>query len=225
MRLVDCYIPVLALVRQFVSQPQGEAPALAARLQPLLAAAQQDATALGSSDEEIRAALFAVAAWVDEAVLTCDWAGAGDWQRCLLQRQIFDVSNAGVAFFERLAALGAGHAAVQEVFVLCLSMGFKGRYGHGGDARELAGIRLRSMRNVLSHASAGGQADVASLVFPGAEGGVEPEAAARSRRPRWLPSGESLLFMAVPLLVLAVLYAIFFLLIRQQVHAVLPLIR
>ena len=224
MRLVDCFIPVLAVVRRFVDAPGDDAPTLAARLQPMLAAAQHDAIALGVSEEEVRGALFAVSAWVDEALLTCDWPAAEGWQRLLLQRQFFGVSNAGVAFFERLAALGDDRADVAEVYVLCLSMGFKGRFGHGGDARELADLRLRAMRRVLAHASANGLSDAATLVFPG----VKSEAlalAAPVRRSRWRPSRLSVMVLSISLLTLLVLYLVFFSILRQQVHAILPLIR
>ena len=224
MKLVDCFIPVLAVVRQFIQEPRDDAPVLAARLQPLLAAAQQEALAIGTTEEDMRSALFAVAAWVDETLLTCDWPAVEAWQRLLLQRQFFGLSNAGVAFFERLAKLGDGQADVEEVYVLCLSMGFKGRFGHGGDARELADIRLRAMRRVLAHASANGLPEAAALVFPGVQAATPPDTGV-ARRPRWMPSRLSAAVLTISLSVLVVLYFIFFSILKQQVHAILPLIR
>ena len=224
MKLVDAFIPVLAVVRQFIQEPRDEAPALAARLEPLLAAAQQDALAIGTTEEDTRSALFAVAAWVDETLLTCDWPAAQAWQRQLLQRQFFGISNAGVAFFERLAQFGDGQADVEEVYVLCLSMGFKGRFGHDGDARELANIRLRAMRRVLAHASANGMHEATALVFPGVKAET-PTGASGTRRWRWMPSRLSVVVLTVPLLVLVILYLIFFSILKQQVHSILPLIR
>lgn len=224
MRLVDCFIPVFAVVRAFVAEPHDDAPALAARLQPLLVTAQQEAIALGASEEDVRAALFAVAAWVDETLLTCGWSAADGWQRLLLQRQFFGISDAGVAFFDRLGKLGDAQADVEEVYVLCLSMGFAGRFGHGGDVRELSDIRLRAIRRVLAHASAKGLSDTAALVFPGVQP-VTPQATNGTRRWRWMPSRLSLVVLTVPLLVLVLLYLIFFLILKQQVHAILPLIR
>jgi type VI secretion system protein ImpK len=224
MRLVDCFIPTLAVVRQFAEAPQDDALVLADRLQPLLAAAQHDALALGASEDDVRSALFAAAAWIDETLLTCDWPDAQAWQRLLLQRQFFGVSNAGVAFFERLAGLAEARAEVAEVYVLCLSMGFKGRFGHGGDVRELADIRLRAMRRVLAHASANGVPEAETLVFPSAKAHETPRAAA-VRRSRWMPSRLSVAVLSISLLALLILYLVFFSLLRQQVHAILPLIR
>lgn len=249
MKLVDAFIPVLAVVRQFALAPDQDAPAMAARLQPLLAQAQQDALAIGTPEEDLRNALFAVAAWVDETLSTCDWPQAASWQRHLLQRQFFNVTNAGVAFFERLARLGDSQvdvqanartdvradmgadvrADVQEVYVLCLSMGFTGRYGHGahGDAaRALADIRLRAMRHVLAQASARGlpAAEAAALVFPGAELKT-PGGMGTAPRRRFALSRLSVLVLSVPVLVLCGLYLVFFLVLRHDVHAVLPLIR
>lgn len=241
MKLVDCFIPVLAVVRQFVQGPQApqdDAATLAARLQPLLAAAQQQAVAIGVPEEDVRGALFAVAAWTDEALLTCGWPHAPAWQRMLLQRQFFGVSNGGVAFFERLAAFGDGHADVQEVYVLCLSMGFRGRFGyqsdgvdagdeaHAGqarDSRELADLRLRAIRRVLAHASARGVPEAAALVFPGVK--PTPSAGPGRHRARWLPSRLSVAVLSISLLALVALYFVFFSILKQQVHAVLPMIR
>lgn len=232
MKLVDAFIPVLAVVRQFALAPDQDAPAMAARLQPLLAQAQHDALAIGTPEDDLRAALFAVAAWVDETLSTCDWPQAAGWQRHLLQRQFFNVTNAGVAFFERLARLGDAQADVQEVYVLCLSMGFTGRYGHGahdgdGDAvRALADIRLRAMRGVLAQASARGlpAAEAAALVFPGVALKA-PEGMGTAPRRRFALSRLSVLVLTVPVLVLCGLYLVFFLVLRHEVQDILPLIR
>jgi type VI secretion system protein ImpK len=228
-KLVDAFIPVLAVVRQFVLAPNQDAPVMAARLQPLLAQAQHDALAIGTPEDALRNALFAVAAWVDETLSTCAWPQAAGWQRHLLQRQHFDVSNAGVAFFERLAGLGDAQPDVQEVYVLCLSMGFKGRFGHGDDGdtvRALADIRLRAMRHVLAHASARGMpaAEAAALVFPGVELKA-PDGLGPTPRRRFTLSRLSVLVLTVPVLVLCGLYLVFFLVLRHEVQAILPLIR
>jgi type VI secretion system protein ImpK len=229
MKLVDAFIPVLAVVRQFALAPDQDAPAMAARLQPLLAQAQQEALAIGTPEDDLRGALFAVAAWVDETLSTCDWPQAAGWQRHLLQRQFFNLSNAGVAFFDRLARLGDTQADVQEVYVLCLSMGFTGRFGHGGQGdavRALADIRLRAMRGVLAHASARGlpAAEVAALVFPGVEL-TAPEGTGTAPRRRFALSRLSTLVLTMPVLVLCGLYLVFFLVLRNEVQAILPLIR
>jgi type VI secretion system protein ImpK len=236
-KLVDAFIPVLAVVRQFALAPDQDAPAMAARLQPLLAQAQHDALAIGTPEEDLRNALFAVAAWVDETLSTCDWPQAASWQRHLLQRQFFNVTNAGVAFFDRLAKLGDVqadvradvHADVQEVYVLCLSMGFTGRFGHGGEGdavRALADIRLRAMRHVLAQASARGlpAAEAAALVFPGVELKAAEGMGTAPRR-RFALSRLSVLVLTVPVLVLCGLYLFFFLVLRHEVHDILPLIR
>jgi type VI secretion system protein ImpK len=228
-KLVDAFIPVLAVVRQFALAPDQDAPAMAARLQPLLAQAQHDALAIGTPEEDLRNALFAVAAWVDETLSTCDWPQAASWQRHLLQRQFFNVTNAGVAFFDRLAKLGDVQADVQEVYVLCLSMGFTGRFGHGGQGdavRALADIRLRAMRHVLAQASARGlpAAEAAALVFPGVELKAAGGMGTAPRR-RFALSRLSVLVLTVPVLVLCGLYLLFFLVLRHEVHDILPLIR
>lgn len=231
MKLVDAFIPVLAVVRQFALAPDRDPPAMAVLLHPLLAQAQQDALAIGTAEEDLRSALFAVAAWIDEALSTCGWPQAAGWQRHLLQRQLFDLSNGGVAFFERLAGLGDTQPDVQEVYVLCLSMGFKGRFGnedHGDAVRALADVRLRAMRHVLTQASTRGlpASEAASLVFPGVElKATEGMGMGTTPRRRFALSRLSLLVLTVPLLLLCGLYLVFFLILRNEVQAIVPLIR
>ena len=55
--------------------------------------------------EEVDDALFAVCAFADEAVLSSQWPGRGEWLKRSLQRLRFGTANAGEEFYVRLAAL------------------------------------------------------------------------------------------------------------------------
>lgn len=122
------------------------------------------------ADEYFDDARFAVFAWADEAVLVSSWSGVRDWLRLPLQRQYYDTANAGEEFFEHLDKLlhagsgpvddsiftdlgsevqgdivGAkqqnGIAEVLEVYALCLSLGFTGKYFSESDADRLEKLR------------------------------------------------------------------------------------
>lgn len=221
-RLLDAFIPALAYVRQFVAAPQGDAASLAERLGPLLAEGQRQALEQGHAAADLRQALFAVVAWIDEALLTSGWTDAQGWRRHLLQRQHFGVSNAGVGFFEHLNQVDAGNAAVEEVYLMCLALGFQGRFGHGGQAAERDVIRQALLGRVLERApqEVAGTAD--ALLFP--EGYATAPADDR-RRWRGVPSRRVVAIALYALLAVLVVYLVSNAVLSRQVSSLLPLIR
>jgi type VI secretion system protein ImpK len=221
MKLVDCFVPFFALVRQFQLQPGGDAAELASRLDALIASARQQARTAGYADADAEEALFAAAAWADEVVQACSWAGAADWQRRLLQRRYFNVGNAGMAFFERLDKLTSEQLDVREVYGLALSLGFAGRYGYDRNQKALTDIKRANLDMLLGDGMA---VDPDRPIFPdgyGAAPGGAPTGKQRARR------RVSLLAMTllIPLLVLVVLYGVYYAVIWQLVDAILPQIR
>ena len=110
----------------------------------MLATAEQDARTTGYATEDVRFALFAVIAFLDETVLNCGQAMFAEWSRRTLQEEVFGVHMAGELFFQYLQQLmarqdSADLADVLEVYSLCMLLGFKGRYSatHGGDIQVL----------------------------------------------------------------------------------------
>lgn len=81
---------------------------------------------------DIADAKFALAAFIDEVVLSAEWPGREQWAEDPLQLHYFGTYLAGEDFFERLDALrshaGARTAAL-GVYHQCLLLGFKGKYG------------------------------------------------------------------------------------------------
>lgn len=220
MRLIDCFIPFLAAVRQLQRAGDGELAEVDARLNLLLADARRHALAGGTraaaSAADFDAALFAVLAWADEAIIGSAWPGAAGWQRHLLQKRYFNVSNAGLAFFTRLENLTAIQSQVREVYLMCLGIGFVGRYGYEGQQAALADIRQIH----LAQLQQGVQAQDAML-FPDGYGMHLPS----PPKPRlklgafWARGGWSLSVLA--LLALAALYGIYHCIIWQFVTGIL----
>ncbi|HTE46783.1 MAG TPA: DotU family type IV/VI secretion system protein [Gemmatimonadaceae bacterium] len=125
-------------------QVAADADSFRTRIKQVLAAAEQDARGLGYAAEDVRFALFAVIAFLDETVLNCGQAMFADWSRRTLQEEVFGVHMAGELFFQYLEQLMAKQDSadlvdVLEVYSLCLLLGFKGRYSatHGGDIQVL----------------------------------------------------------------------------------------
>ena len=97
----------------------------------LLQELEQRAATLRYSENKIKAVKFALAAYVDETVLTTNFPLREEWEKFPLQLEYFGEHLAGVKFFERLDELlkqVEAEAEVVEVYYLCLLLGFKGKY-------------------------------------------------------------------------------------------------
>lgn len=145
---------------------------------------------LGVSEDIYNDARFAVFAWADEAVLVSRWAGVREWLKQPLQREFYATANAGEEFFERLDKLlncskgpvdqslfadmemekeeagsengnGNGVAEVLEVYALCLSLGYTGKY-----FSESGEERLKELRRECVARISGGGRNLGGTAFP-----------------------------------------------------------
>lgn len=121
--------------RQTVADPA----AFRQQILEALKTADQQARRQGYHADDIKLAVFAVVAFVDESVLNLRSPVFADWPRRPIQEELFGHHVAGEVFFQNLKEL-LGKADSQdladllEVYQLCLLLGFAGRYslaGHG----------------------------------------------------------------------------------------------
>ena len=126
-------------------QVAADAESFRSRIKQVLGAAEQEARQAGYGADDVRFALFAVIAFLDETVLNSGQPMFADWPRRTLQEEVFGVHMAGELFFQYLQQLlgrqdSEDLADVLEVFELCLLLGFKGRYSaaRGGELQMLA---------------------------------------------------------------------------------------
>jgi type VI secretion system protein ImpK len=130
-----------------------DAGAFRAQVKHLLAAANRDAAQAGYDPQSVKLALYACIAFVDEAVLNSGEPALAGWQSQSLQEEVFGDHRAGETFFsyldELLARPDSDEAAdVLEVFVLCLLLGFRGRYAAAD--RGSLDARLRAAREKVA---------------------------------------------------------------------------
>lgn len=89
--------------------------------------------------QQFRSVLYIMAALADETFLSFDWAGRDDWSENLIEASLFDSHDAGVRFFDILDQLldqrDSAQRPVAVVYLLALSLGFKGRF-YGTDRCE-----------------------------------------------------------------------------------------
>jgi type VI secretion system protein ImpK len=120
--------------------------AFRAQMKHVLAAAEQEARRAGYAGDDVRYALFALIAFIDESVLNSPHPMFADWGRRPLQEEVFGGHTGGELFFQYLQQLlgrqdSEDLADVLEVYELCLLLGFKGRYSvsHGSELQVIAG--------------------------------------------------------------------------------------
>jgi type VI secretion system protein ImpK len=135
-----------------------DAEVFRAQMREALRMADQEARNRGYTAEQSRLAIFAIVAFLDESILNLQQPVFAAWPRKPLQEELFGVHVAGEHFFQnvqRLLGMRDGHdvADVLEMYELCLLLGYRGRYGIGGQA-ELRSIieqvkeKMRRIRGV-----------------------------------------------------------------------------
>lgn len=163
-------------------QAATDAESLRNRVKQLLAQADADARRAGYSPESARLAVYAYIALLDESVLNSGLAIFADWPRQPLQEEVFGEHMAGETFFRHLQDLLGRQdspelADVLEVFVLCMLLGFKGKYSAGGQGtlHALIATAQEKIQRIR-----GGRAELSPSWRPPAE-------AIEVRRDPWVP--------------------------------------
>jgi len=149
-----CFQEVLtAILRvRFRRQQVQASEAFRAQMRASLQSAMQDAKGMGYSSDTVQMGVFAAVAYLDESVLNLQSPVFADWARRPLQEELFGGHLAGEAFFRNLQKLlneQDSHevADALELHLLCLQMGYRGRYALG-DTGELAQIMRQSLAKI-----------------------------------------------------------------------------
>lgn len=151
-----------------------DASAFRSRVRDLLAAADQEARRRGYPGEFVKSSVYAVVAFLDETVLGTPGPLASAWAGRPLQEEIFGDQLAGERFFQNLNDLLGRQdstyvADVLEVHLLCLQLGFRGRYT-SEDSGELRSLRRSVEKKILR--IRGGYGPLSPRALPPAEEGV-----------------------------------------------------
>jgi type VI secretion system protein ImpK len=123
--------PVLELVLKLRAGLVAPSASLRPTVHLLLQEMEQRAGTLRYNEGQVGAVKFALAAFVDETVMTINLPLREEWERFPLQLEYFGEQLAGVKFFDRLDELVKqieADADVVEVYYLCLLLEFKGKY-------------------------------------------------------------------------------------------------
>lgn len=92
---------------------------------------EASALKIGFRDTQIQHTKFALAAFIDETVLTANFPLREEWEKYPLQLEYFGEHLAGIKYFERLDSLikaGEDEIDIVEIYYLCMIFGYKGRF-------------------------------------------------------------------------------------------------
>jgi type VI secretion system protein ImpK len=143
-----------AIVRlRYNRQAVSDAESFRAQVKQALRVADQEARNRGCNPDDIKQVLFAMVAFLDESALGCKNPAFADWPRLPLQAELYGHQLAGEGFFQELHRAMKRPDSVEtadllEVYYLCLLLGFKGRYGGGGDLRSITAAVQEKIRRV-----------------------------------------------------------------------------
>lgn len=150
--LLEEVLTVICRLR--VNKPVGSDPEVfRERVKKWLSKGAREASRAGYAEDTITMAGYAVIAFLDESVLNSPQPMFSEWPRRPLQEEIFGEFLGGEAFFENLEHLlnqpdSEELGDLIEVYLLCLSLGFQGRYA-AGNRGELDGFKTRSRDKVV----------------------------------------------------------------------------
>ena len=122
---------VLSLILQLRNSRDLPAPdILQRRVLGLFETMMQNGREARIPEQDMTDAKFALAAFADEVIYHSTWPGKTQWLSNPLQLQFFQLNTAGDGFFVNLDNLHGqrGRAHVAQIYFLCLSLGFQGKY-------------------------------------------------------------------------------------------------
>jgi type VI secretion system protein ImpK len=118
-------------------QSAADAASFRSHMREAVNAAIRRSRTAGYTDDEIQLAALAAVGFLDESILNSRNPLFADWPRETLTQEFFKHHLAGEIFFDNLNRLlgmieSPSLADVLEVYLLCMLLGFRGRYGVSG---------------------------------------------------------------------------------------------
>jgi type VI secretion system protein ImpK len=144
----------LIIIRMREAEDLGDPASLRKLIGFYLDLFQKNCKAIGMSDDSIAEAKYAIVALMDETVLSVPGVCRDFWISRPMQLDYFGDNIAGQEFYNKLAKLllqPENKKDVLEVYYLCLSLGFEGKYKISSPDERLAimddlGRKLRRTR-------------------------------------------------------------------------------
>jgi type VI secretion system protein ImpK len=128
--LADLCGDLLAFAMQLRrSSDPGDADAMRQRIDEQFRNLETKARQADVPQEDVQQAKYAIAAFIDEMILTSNWSLKDSWADKPLQLTYFNDFSAGEEFYNKVDQLRAAKKnSVLEVYYICLALGFRGKY-------------------------------------------------------------------------------------------------
>ena len=152
--LVDLCTPLFGHAAILPRDPAGTHPGYEQFRQEVLKALQRidsEAEQHGVDREDAAQARYALSLFMDEQVIGSEWSGRAQWASEPLNIVLLNDPEGGINFFTRLEQLGDRQRDLKKIFLLCLALGYKGKYSEldpTQQATQIGEIRQKLLRSV-----------------------------------------------------------------------------
>ncbi|EFL5955079.1 DotU family type IV/VI secretion system protein, partial [Escherichia coli] len=128
--IVECYMPVFKLISSVKVFPEkyGDYDSARKHIIDTIEDVVRNSEKISLSDSELDAAFYSIVVMLDEVILCSELPYRKEWRDNLLQVRYFGHSTGGVEFFNMLNKVIESRSQVGWVFLLCLLLGFRGKY-------------------------------------------------------------------------------------------------
>jgi type VI secretion system protein ImpK len=184
--LVDAASPILALISRLAATiTQNDVEELRGRVREEFAVFERRAAVAGLRPEILRACHYALCATVDDVASNMPWGSQNVWADQSMARVFHNDTSGGERFFHLLGSFERdpeSYGEVLELFYLCLSLGFQGRFRLLPEgAAELAALRARLYRLIRRR-----RGEVAAELSPHWRGIAAPHRPLTDYVPLWV---------------------------------------
>ncbi len=130
MNIVECYMPVFKLISSVKVFPEeyGDYDSTRKHIIDTVEDVVRNSDKISLSDSELDAAFYSIVVMLDEVILCSELPYRKEWRDNLLQIKYFGHSTGGVEFFNMLNKIIESGSQAGWVFLLCLLLGFRGKY-------------------------------------------------------------------------------------------------
>lgn len=135
LKIVECYMPVFKLISSVKAFPEeySDYDSTRKHIIDTVEDVVRNSEKISLSDSELDAAFYSIVVMLDEVILCSELPYRKEWRNELLQIKYFGHSTGGVEFFNVLNKTIESGSQAGWVFLLCLLLGFRGKYTVGNN--------------------------------------------------------------------------------------------